>query len=57
MNGFVSVLNRRRTLAIACAALSAGLGLLGPVGTVSAQTKTLTEWDSQTVGAGPKIID
>ena len=23
----------------------------------AAQTKTLTEWDSQTVGAGPKIIN
>ncbi|MDN7183044.1 extracellular solute-binding protein [Caballeronia sp. SEWSISQ10-4 2] len=57
MNGVVSVFDRRRTLAIACTALSIGLGSLGPVSIVAAQTKTLTEWDSQTVGAGPKIIN
>jgi raffinose/stachyose/melibiose transport system substrate-binding protein len=57
MNGVVSVPNRRRTLAIACAALATALGSLGPVQIAVAQTKTLTEWDSQTVGAGPKIIN
>jgi raffinose/stachyose/melibiose transport system substrate-binding protein len=57
MNGIVSIFNYRRTLAIACAALSTGLGALGPVSIAAAQTKTLTEWDSQTVGAGPKIIN